>query len=190
MSDQAAFAKFEDGWEEDGVGKDGMPLYKPRLMIVFSKPPYLQTKREAEEEDIEQYSEPYKLYLKLKAGREVDKTEGYPLALWAAISKSEFEQLVAHGILTVEQLAKVAERKGGTKMPEPIMVLASRAKRMIALQKEQGRYEATIEQLREERDALAAELTELRVQLSSANSVINTLQSRIASIPLPAGRAA
>jgi ribosomal protein L29 len=189
-SDAASYAKFEDGWEEDGVGKDGMPTFKPRLFIVFSKPPYLQTRREAEEDDIEQYSEPYKLYLKQKAGRDIDQVEGYPLALWAAISKAEFDQLVSHGILTVEQLAKLADRKGGAKMPEPIVLLAARAKRMIALQKEQGRYEATIEQLRQERDALASELTELRTQLASANAVINTLQSRIASIPLPQGRAA
>ena len=191
MSDQAAYAKFEDGWEPTGeVGKDGMPAYQPRLMIRFSKPPYLDTKREAEDSDIEQYSEPYKHYLKLKAGRDIDKTEGYPLALWPAITKAEFEQLVAHGIITVEELAKLVSRKGGTKSPDWIMALAGRANRMLALQREQGRYEAKIEQLTSERDAVAAELVELRTQLASANSVINNLQMRIASIPLPAGRAA
>ena len=191
MSDQAAYAKFEDGWEPTGeFGKSGLPEYRPRLIIRFSKPPYLDTKREAEDGDIEQHSEPYKHYQKLHAARTTEEIEGYPLALWAAISKADFELLAAHGILTVEQLALMVARKGGAKQPDWIMALAGRANRMIALQKETGKYEATIEQLRQERDAVAAELVELRTQLASANSVINTLQMRIASVPLPAGRAA
>jgi len=191
MSDQAAYAKFEDGWEPTGeVGKSSLPAYTPRLVIRFSKPPYLDTKREAEDADIEQYPEPYRLYQKLRAARSTEEIEGYPLALWPALSRADFELLAGHGILTVEQLALLVSRKGGTKQPDWIMALAGRANRMIALQKETGKYEATIEQLRQERDAVAAELVELRTQLASANSVINNLQMRIASVPLPAGRAA
>jgi len=184
MSDQAAFAKFEDGWEQDGVSKDGMPKFRPVLIIRLSKPPYLEVRREAGEDDIEHYSEPYKLYLKLKAGRDIDKVEGYPLALWSAITRAEFDQLIGHGIVTVEQLAKIGERKGAVaaKVPEPIMQLAQRAKRMIELQKSQGRYEAIINELTAERDQLNEQLRESHVALSAANALTNTLQMRLAGI--------
>ena len=184
MSDQAAFAKFEDGWEQDGVSKDGMPKFRPALMIRLSKPPYLQVTREATEDDIEHYSEPYKLYQKLKAGRDVDGIEGYPLALWAAITRAEFDQLISHGIVTVEQLAKIGDRKGAVaaKVPEAIMVLAQRAKRMVALQKDQGRYEEIINEITAERDQLAEQLKEAHAALSASNAQVNTLQMRIAGI--------
>lgn len=184
MSDQVAFAKFEDGWEQDGVSKSGMPTFKPRLYIKLSKPPYLEVRREAEEEDLELYSEPYKLYQKQKAGRDVDQIDGYPLALWPALSKAEFEQLIAHGITSVEQLAKIADRKGAVaaKVPEAILQLAQRAKRMVDLQKNGGQFEAVIEQLRAENATLQEELREARQALSSANATIGNLQNRIAGI--------
>jgi hypothetical protein len=184
MSDQAAFARFEDGWEQDGVSKDGMPKFRSALIIRLSKPPYLEVRREAGDYDIEQYPEPYKLYQKLRAGRDIDKAEGYPLALWPAITKAEFEQLIAHGILTVEQLAKIADRKGAvaSKVPEPIMQLAQRAKRMIELQKTQGRYEVIINELTAERDQLTEQLRESHAALSAANALANSLQMRLAGI--------
>jgi hypothetical protein len=184
MSDQAAFAKFEDGWEQDGASANGMPKFRPVLIIRLSKPPYLQVRREATDEDIEHYAEPYKLYQKLKAGRDISEVTGYPLALWAAITVAEFEQLIGHGIITVEQLAKIGERKGAVaaKVPEPIMQLAARAKRMMELQKSQGRYEAVINELTAERDQLVEQLRESHAALSAANALANNLQMRIAGI--------
>lgn len=188
-SDSAAYARFEDGWEQDGVGKDGLPTYKPRLYIVLSKPPHLSVRREAEEEDIEMFPEPYKRYQKLRAGRDLENIEGYPIVLWPALSQAECEQLLAQGILTVEQLAKMAGRSNA-KMPGGILELAGRAKRLLELQKAGGKYEGIIDELTRQRDALNAELIELRQQLASANSVINNLQGRIAGYGTPEGRAA
>lgn len=185
MSDAPAYAKFEDHYEPDGVdAKSGMPKFRTVLYIRFTRPPLLDTKREAEQEDIETYSEPYKLYLKLKAGRETDEIEGYPLVLWPALSRAEFEQLASHGIITVEQLAKYADRKGAVAKgtPEAIMQLALRAKRMVDLQKNQGQYEAIITELTGERDELAAQVRELGGQLSAANALISNLQGRITGI--------
>jgi len=188
-ADSAAYAKFEDGWEQDGVGKDGLPTYKPRLYIVLSNPPHLQVRREAEEEDIEMFSEPYKLYLKQRAGRDLSKIEGFPLVLWPALTHAECDQLLGQGIFTVEALAKLTGRTG-SKTPSGILELAARAKRMLDMQKAGGKYEATIDELGRERDALHAELIEMRTALATANSTINNLQMRIAGIALPAGRAA
>jgi hypothetical protein len=182
MSDQAAFARFQDGWEQDGVDeKTGMPRFRPQLYIRFTRPPYQDNKREATDDDIDAHPEEYKLYLKLKGGREIDKIEGFPLALWPALAPSEFDQLVAHGILTVEQLAKMADRKT-SKVPEAFMALAARAKRMVEMQKDTGRYEAVIEQLRQERDQLKEQVTELGGALSAANAQINALTMRMAGI--------
>lgn len=182
MSDQAAYAKFEDGWEATGeVSKDGLPVFHPTLIIRLSKPPYLDVRRPAEENDIENYAEPYKLYLKLKAGRDVDNIDGYPLVMWPALSRAEVDQCVGAGIITVEQLAKHAGRTGG-KVPEGILQLAARAKRMLDLQKAGGKFEPVMEQLRQERDQLKEQVVELGAQLSAANAQVNGLQMRLAGI--------
>src|SRR5262245_31837168 len=188
-SDSHPIVRFEDGWEDDGIGPNGLPKFKPRLFVVFAKPPELVVRREAEDDDIEMYPEPYKLYQKLKAGRDLKEIDGYPIVLWPALNKSEVDQLLGHGIMTVEALAKMAGRTGG-KTPAFILELASRAKRMLDMQKEGGKFEATIDELTRQRDALHAELTELRQQLAASNAALINLQNRLAGIALPLERAA
>lgn len=182
MSDQAAYAKFEDGWEPTGeVSKDGLPQQRLVTIIRLSKPPFLDVRRPAEESDIEHYDQPYKLYLKLKAGRDLDAIEGYPIVLWPALSRAEAEQCVGAGILTVEELAKHAGRTNA-KAPAGILQLAARAKRMLDLQKAGGKLEPVVEQLRQEREQLKEQVAELGTQLSAANAMINTLQMRLSGI--------
>ena len=122
--------------------------------------------RRGPKEDIEQYREPYKLYQKLKSGKEVEH-RGLPIALWAAVSKAEVDQLL---------LAYLSRRSPGGRahqrqVPEPIMQLALRQADDRSA-RTQGKFAAIIDDLRSQRDALQAELTEARVALSSANSVI------------------
>lgn len=185
MSDAQAFARFEDHWAPTGeIGKDGLPKYTHVLKIRLSKPPLLDVREEATPEYIEIYAEAYKLYLKLRTAREIENIEGYPLALWPAITTAEFEQCAGHGIITVEQLAKYAKtgKTATAKMPEVIVQLALRAKRMIELQGHTGQFEAIIDQLRAERDELVAQLREANTQLSAANALVMQFQSRIAGI--------
>ncbi len=57
----------------------------------------------------------------------------------------------ARGIYTVEQLAKIS----GDNTPPQIRELAERARKMVALQKDSGRFEAKIRDLEQQREALA-----------------------------------
>jgi septal ring factor EnvC (AmiA/AmiB activator) len=118
-----------------------------------------------------------RLYEKTK-GAKVE-VNGYPLAIWPAISPAEFEMCAQRGIATVEQLAAIAGKKGSD-APAQIMEIAQRAKRMVELQKETGRYEALIHSLEAQVKALTAELSECHAQMSAQNSLINTLRPKAA----------
>jgi septal ring factor EnvC (AmiA/AmiB activator) len=168
-----ALVKFTDGWEQDGVGKDGLPIYRPALRITLSKPPYLQIEREATDDDRETFAEQYRLYEKTHAAKV--EVSGYPLAMWPAISAAEFQMCAQRGIATVEQLAALAGKKG-VDAPAQITEIAQRAKRMVELQKETGRHEARIHELEAEVAALSAELKECHAQMSAQNALINTLR--------------
>lgn len=172
-----ALVKFHEGWEQDGVGKDGLPIYRPALRITLSKPPYLQVEREATDEDREAFGDAYRLFEKTHAVK--TEVRGYPLAMWPAISGAEFQMCAQRGIATVEQLAALAGKKG-LDAPPQILEVAQRAKRMVELQKETGQYEARIHDLEAERDQLAAELKECLAQMSAQAALINNLRPKAA----------
>jgi hypothetical protein len=168
-----ALISFHAGWVEDGVGEDGLPLYHETVRIVLAKPPHTRVEREATDDDKENFPAPWALFQKTEEAKQTG-VEGYPLALWPAIGQADFKTLAARGIVTVEQLAKLA----GDKVPPQIHELIVRARKMVDLQKEVGRFETVIQDLTAQRDALQAELTETKQIIAGQNAAIDQLKSK------------
>lgn len=171
-----AFITFYDSYEQDGVGPDGLPMFHPIVMIRKAKPPLLQVDAVATEADFEQFEEPYKFYLKQRKARSVEQ-DGYPLSLWPVLDPAELQMCAARDIFTVEQLAALAGRKADDVIPQ-IKELAQRAKKLIALQKETGRFEIIINDLTQQRDALADQLREANATISAQNAMVAQLTAR------------
>lgn len=175
-----ALVAFYEGWEPAGVGPDGLPLFRSVVKIRKSVPPYSEVMRVAEPGEIEQFPVEYRMFLKEIGGRNPD-VAGYPLALWPVISPADFQNCAAREIYTVEQLAALAsKRANANEIPPPIMELAKRAKKMVELQKEVGKFEVVIDQLTAERDLLAGELKEANATIAAQNMLINQLRPKVA----------
>ena len=174
MEESQALVRFVPGWAEDGISEDGMPRFIETVRVVKAIPPFTEVQREATDQDFAENPGPYELYLKENAARlQQPRAEGFPLALWPVITPSQFKMLAARDITTIEQLAKLA---GRTDMPGEFKELADRAKQMIALSANIGKFEAMILDLTRQRDALGEQVTELRATISAQNSLINTLK--------------
>ena len=165
-----AFVTFFESWEQEGIGKDGLPLFREVVMIRKAKPPLLQIDAVATEEDFEQFPEPHKQFEKKRQARA--QVEGYPLVLWPAVSPAELQMLAIRGIVTVEQLAALASRKADDVLPQ-IKELAIRAKRLVELQGKVGKYELIVTDLTQQRDALAEQLREANNTIAGLNSVMS-----------------
>ena len=109
MSDTPTLVRFFSGWQHDGNGPDGLPLYRETVRVRMDRPPYLGIEREAEEEDIIDHPGPYELYQKTCTGRK--EIVGYPLALWPACPPHIFQMCAQRDIHTVEQLAQLVAKK-------------------------------------------------------------------------------
>jgi len=177
MSDTPTLVRFKPGWEADGVGNDGLPLYRSNILIVLSRPPFLMVERVAEEEDIANYPMQFELFKKENAGRLKSYSEGYPLAMWPAVNEAEFRMLADRDITTVEQLAQLAKKKGSAfeGMPAEIATLAARAVKLLELQKGAPKFE----QIVADKDGQIAALNEQVTDLRTAN---NNLQARVSQL--------
>lgn len=172
-SDNIAIIKFYEGWEEAGLGPDGLPLFREVVRIRKSVPPLTEVDYVATDADFEEFPDPYRLFQKEQGARKPSQA-GYPLALWPVISPADFKTLAARDIVTVEQLAVLANRRGNAdQIPAPILELAKRAKKMIELQANTGKFEALIDTLTAERDAIKADLTEANATISAQNSMLS-----------------
>lgn len=173
MSDNIAIIAFFEGWQRtEASGPDGLPLFTEQVMIRKSVPPYTEITRAATAEDIEEFPEPYRLFQKQQAGRKPVE-DGYPLALWPVISAADFQNCAAREIYTVEQLAQLANKRSSTvEIPPPILELAKRAKKMVELHKEVGKFEGVIDQLTAERDTLLGELKEANATIAAQNTML------------------
>jgi hypothetical protein len=180
-NDNIAIISFYEGWEEDGVGPDGLPLFKPVTRIRKAVPPYTQVDYVAVEDDYDEFPMQYQLFKKAQAARK-PAVEGYPLALWPVISQADYQNCVARDIVTVEQLAKLAQRRSTNDIPAPIIELAKRAAKMIELQSSVGRFETVITDLTAQRDQMAAELKEANATISAQNSLIGQLRQSPAKV--------
>lgn len=170
-----ALVTFYESWVEDGVGADGLPLFREVIMIRLSKWPQTQVDYVATDEHLNnpQFREALDVFNKQRKGRDLS-VEGYPLALWPVISPATLKMLTARDIFTVEQLAAI--KKGPDVIPE-VAELAQRAKRLIELQGKTGKYEAIITDLTAQRDAILEQLKEAHATISAQNSMIGMLQS-------------
>src|SRR4029077_13815908 len=146
MSDTYALVCFSSGWERDGNGPDGMPLFRETIRVRMDRPPYLSIEREAEEEDFTDHPGPYALYEKTREARKT--IVGYPLALWPACPPHIFQMCAVRDIHTVEQLAQLVAKKRRAEVdqtpPPDIIEIADRAAKMIDLQSKAGQYEELV----------------------------------------------
>ena len=180
MNDNPTLVRFSDGYEEIGVGKDGLPLYRPQLMIQLDRPPYLSLHRVATDVEIEEYDSAYQLYLKETKGRtSLSLEEGYPLALWPAMREHELRMCAARDINTVEQLAKLVKRKAHD-MPSEIIELAKRAQTLLELQGELGKFEDVVKTKDGIIEALKEQLDEAQKKIAADKALIDTLKNRVA----------
>jgi hypothetical protein len=173
-TDRQGLGKFVMDYIQDGVGEDGLPLYREQLMIWTGMPPLTWTPHLAGEDHFIQFEEEYKVFQKQQQAKK--HVDGYPLALWPVVSAADLENCAARDIFTVQQLAELK----GDKLPGAIRELAERARAMIKLQGQTGKYEAIISGLEAERDQLAEQLKEAQQQLSARDAMIDTLKMRVA----------
>jgi hypothetical protein len=183
MSDTPTLVRFTTGWERDGNGPDGLPLYRETTRVRMDRPPYLSIEREAEEADIVDHPGPYEMYLKTCAGRK--EIVGYPLALWPACPPHIFQMCVARDIFTVEQLAQTMSKKRRAEalktMPPDVIEIADRAVKMIELHGKAGQYEAIVSDLQGQLDALKEQFTEALATISAQKALIETLRLKAAA---------
>lgn len=183
MSEQTqALIRFKPGWERDGVSEDGLPRFRPTVRIVKEVPPLTRVEYLATDQDFDDYPGPYALFLKEEAARgQEPREDGFPLALWPAVNPAQFQALAHRDINTVEQLGKYADRRGEGAMPGEFRELADRAKVMIALTSQIGKFEEMMRDLKGQRDALVEQTTEQRATISAQNSTIASLRGQKAA---------
>lgn len=176
MNDTPTLARFHMGWVEDGLGRDGLPLYREQLLVTLDRPPLLRLERPATEDDIENYPQPYAVFQKQQAALDQSE-EGYPLVMWPACTPALFMMLTARGISTVEGLAKLAGRGGKEDtMPAELRELAGRAVKLIAMQRDVGKFEAIIREKDGELEALKEQVDEALKTISAQKAIIDKLK--------------
>ena len=177
MEESQALVRFTAGWAEDGISSDGLPRYRETVRVTKSVPPFTEVEYEATEQDFAENPGPYERFLKEQGARTQAATQtGFPLALWPVVSPAQFKALVARGVTTIEQLTALAGRRGDDGMPGEFKELADRAKQMLALSSNIGKFEAMLLDRDGQIAALAEQNTELRATISAQNSLINTLK--------------
>lgn len=177
MNDTPTLVKFDMGYVEDGIGRDGLPLYKNQLRITLDRPPLLRIVRPATEADIEDYPGPYTVFQRQQAALDQSAEEGYPLVMWPPCTPALFQMLSARGISTVEGLAKLAGRGGKEDtMPSELRELAQRAVKLIAMQKDVGKFEAIIREKDGELEALKEQVDEALKTITTQKTIIDKLK--------------
>jgi len=183
MSDTPTLVRFYSGWERDGNGPDGMPLYRETVRVRMDRPPYLALEREAEEQDIADHPGPYELYQKTCEGRKT--IVGYPLALWPACPPHIFQMCAVRDIHTVEQLAQTVSKKRRAEavksMPPDILEIADRAVKMIELHGKAGQYEEIVSNLEAQLAALKEQFDEAISTISAQKTLIDALRLKAAA---------
>ena len=180
MSDTPTLVRFYSGWERDGNGPDGMPLYRETIRVRMDRPPYLSLEREAEEIDFVDHAGPYELYKKTTEARKT--IVGYPLALWPACPPHIFQMCAVRDIHTVEQLAQTVSRKRRAiavrEMPPEVVELADRAVKMIELHGKAGQYEEIVTTLQGQLDAMKEQFDEAIATISAQKTMIDALRMK------------
>lgn len=180
MSDTPTLVRFSSGWEQDGNGPDGLPLYRETVRIRLDRPPFLSLEREATDEDIAEYAGPYELYRKTCEAR--GEVVGYPLVLWPACAPHLFQMCAQRDIHTVEQLAQLVSKKRRAEtvktVPPDVVELADRAAKMIELHSKSGQYEDIIRGLEGQIEVLKEQVTDASQTIASQKTLIDSLRIR------------
>jgi hypothetical protein len=175
MQDQVdALVTFYESWKQTGIGEDGLPLYEQVIMLRKAKPPLLMVEDVATEDDQEQFHDAWRHFQKTRKVHDIS-IKGYPLSLWPVISATDLQTLIIRDIVTVEQLAELADKKTA-KLPPPVMELAARAKKLVAMQGKVGKFEAIIHELTAQRDQLQLELKEANATVTAQNAIIGQMR--------------
>jgi hypothetical protein len=183
-----ALIRFTAGWVEEGVSTDGLPRFRDTVRIIKSVPPYTQVEYEATEADFDDNPMQYQAFLREQGARLQAPAEGgFPLALWPVISPAQFKMLTARDITTIEQLSKL---RPDTAMPGDLKELVERAKQMLALSANLGKFEAMIRDRDGQIAALTEQVVELRGTVSAQNALINTMRVTAAPIQQPIAQVA
>lgn len=181
MSDTPTLVCFFTGWEHEGTGPDGLPMYRQTVRIRLDRPPYLSLERVATDEDINDHPKPYELYKKIEKARA--DTIGYPLAMWPACLPHIFEMCAARDIHTVEQLAQLVSKKRRSEtvkqVPADVIEAADRAARLIEMQGKAGQYEAIVTDLEGQLAAVREQLTEALATISAQKTLIDSMKIKM-----------
>ena len=183
MSDTPTLVRFFSGWERDGNGPDGLPLFRETVRVRMDRPPYLGIERLAEEEDFTDHPGPYELFKKTTDARK--EIVGYPLALWPACPPHIFQMCAVRDIHTVEQLAQQVSKKRRAEavkaMPPDVIEIADRAVRMIEMHGRAGQYEELVTTLQGQLDALKEQFDEAVSTISAQKTLIDALRIKAAA---------
>jgi hypothetical protein len=183
MSDTPTLVRFSQGWERDGNGPDGLPLYRETTRVRMDRPPYLSIEREAEDEDIVDHPGPYALYEKTREARKT--IVGYPLALWPACPPHIFQMCAVRDIHTVEQLAQLVSKKRRAEavktIPPDIIETADRAVKMIELHGKAGQYEEIVSNLEAQMAAMKEQFDEAISTIAAQKTLIDALRLKAAA---------
>jgi len=183
MSDTPTLVRFYSGWERDGSGPDGLPLFRETVRVRMDRPPFLSLEREAEEADIADHPGPYELYQKTCEARKA--IVGYPLALWPACPPHIFQMCAVRDIHTVEQLAQTVSKKRRAEaqksMPPEVIEVADRAVKMVELHAKAGQYEELVTDLQSQLDAMKEQFAEAISTISAQKTLIDALRLKAAA---------
>jgi hypothetical protein len=175
--------RFSTGWERDGNGPDGLPLFRETTRVRMDRPPYLSLEREAEEQDILDHPGPYELHKKTCEARK--EIVGYPLALWPACPPHIFQMCAVRDIHTVEQLAQLVSKKRRAEtlkvVPPDIVEVADRAVKMIELHGKAGQYEEIVTNLESQLAAMKEQFDEAISTISAQKTLIDALRLKAAA---------
>jgi len=178
MNDNPTLVRFYVGWAETGeTNETGLPAYRETVMIRLDRPPYLSVTREATEEDIDDHTDPYRLFEKEQKAKKLKPTQnGFPLALWPVINEFHLKMFAAKDVYTVEQLAKLAKRKD---MPPDFIELAERAAQMVTLMNSGAKYEPIIREKDGQIAALKEQVAEAMATIATQKELI-TMKTKVA----------
>ena len=178
MSDHPALITFSEGWAlSPEPSPDGLPIYNEAVIIHIERPPLLSLQRAATKQDFADHPAEYEAFQAVRAAKRNVGDDGYPLVYWPAVSAADVQMLAVRNIVTVEQLAKLANNRD---LPGQLADLALRAERMIDMQKTFGRHEALLAESNAERDEMIAQNKDLKQSLSAAQALIDTLKLKVA----------
>ena len=183
MSDTPTLVRFSTGWERDGNGPDGLPLFRETTRVRMDRPPYLSIEREAEDQDIIDHPGPYELYKKTCEARK--QIVGYPLALWPACPPHIFQMCAVRDIHTVEQLAQLVSKRRRAEalktIPPDVVEIADRAVKMMELHGKAGQYEAIVTDLQGQLDAVKEQFQEAITTIAAQKTLIDALRLKAAA---------